>query len=139
MGGKSKRPQIKSADKIPNPVAPQRGNDSHPLFCFRYLRNGFGIEDLPKFLQAKLALSLGVIAQCSWQVCTLAPRHSQIGTELLGVERVKHAKVPEFDEISKYTVFRYTGDNHPMVGVRAGDVFHVLWIEQKFGDVYDHG
>jgi hypothetical protein len=138
MGGKSKRPQAKSANKIPDPVVPQSSNDLHPLFCFQYLCKGFRIEELSKDQQAQLALSLGIIARYSWQDCTLASKHSQIGTELLGVECIKRDKVPEFSEVSKYTVFRYTGANHPMIGVRTGNVFHALWIEQEFGDVYDH-
>lgn len=33
--------------------------------------------------------------------------------------------------------FRYHG-KRPMLGVRINEVFHVLWIERQFGDVYAH-
>jgi len=33
--------------------------------------------------------------------------------------------------------FRYMG-KLPMLGVRVREVFHLLWVERQFGDVYDH-
>ncbi len=139
MTSKRKRPSVAAADKIPTPSPPPNSNGGHPLFCFQYLRDGFGIEDLSNDQQAKLALGLGTIARYSWQECTLAPKHSKIGTEVLDIKWIKRPRVLEFPEVSKYLVFRYTGANHPVIGVRDGNVFHALWIEREFGDVYDHG
>lgn len=45
--------------------------------------------------------------------------------------------VPEELEQDKYMVFRHHG-NLPFVGFKAGDVFHVLWVEANYDDVYDH-
>jgi hypothetical protein len=34
--------------------------------------------------------------------------------------------------------FRCSG-RLPMAGVRSGDVFHIVWIEARFNELYDHG
>ena len=41
--------------------------------------------------------------------------------------------------LTKLLVLRATGNNHAFLGYRDGSVFQVLFIEYKFGDIYNHG
>lgn len=109
------------------------------MFCFQYLQSGFAVTDLPQHLQAKLALRLAEIAQHKWKECELTNKHSQFGIEHLDAGAIKPASIATFSDVRKFVVFRYTGDNRPMIGMRVGNVFHLLWIEKDFGQVYDHG
>ena len=54
------------------------------------------------------------------------------------MDQIKPTLHGAFASTDKVMVFRYSG-KLPMVGVRNGRVYHVLAIEAKFGDVYDHG
>ena len=31
------------------------------------------------------------------------------------------------------------GNNLPFIGFREGKIFHILFIETAFGDIYNHG
>ncbi|APT93244.1 hypothetical protein CPHO_10465 [Corynebacterium phocae] len=44
---------------------------------------------------------------------------------------------PQFQGTKKFRVFRHKG-NLPFVGVQQGAVFHVVWIETKYGELYKH-
>ena len=35
-------------------------------------------------------------------------------------------------------IFRAVGDNRVMVGLQEGKIFHVVFIEAKFGDISPH-
>lgn len=41
--------------------------------------------------------------------------------------------------VNSLTVFRATGDNHVFLGIRNKNIFQVMFVEYKFGDVYNHG
>lgn len=41
-------------------------------------------------------------------------------------------------EIETLTVFRANGDNRPFLGLRRGVVFHIIFIEEQFNDIYEH-
>ena len=68
---------------------------------------------------------------------TLQSRHGH-GLEHLPVGQIKKKVPVQFSDEEKLTVFRYSSDLRPMIGVRVQDVFHILWIEKDFGDVYEH-
>lgn len=87
--------------------------------------------------QAQLALTLHKCAQMQWKEIHQSGRKAS-GTEWIPADQIK-APIPEkFADQDKFMAFRYDG-NLPMVGVRINDVFHVLWVERQYGDVYDHG
>ncbi len=72
-----------------------------------------------------------------WIDIKQADRHA-LGTELLPIDKIRYRIPAPFEDHDRVMVFRYSG-NLPMVGVRVREVFHVLWIEDAFGNVYDHG
>jgi hypothetical protein len=109
----------------------------HPKFCFRFLQRGFDITKLPRDLRADLAITLQQRSSMTWTQLHQAGRHGQ-GYEQVSRLSVRAPVPAVFADRDKFHVFRYSG-KLPMAGVRAGDVFHVVWIEAAFGELYDHG
>ena len=72
----------------------------------------------------------------TWAEITRANRHG-LGLETISNASIK-APIPDhFQDTRKFIALRYS-DRLPMVGARDGDVYHVVWIERTFGEVYDH-
>lgn len=74
-----------------------------------------------------------------WNTVWTTQRHG-LGTEMIPKSILKQSArnlIPE--DMDKLIVFRATGDNHAFLGFREGNVFQVLFIEYKFGDIYQHG
>lgn len=72
-----------------------------------------------------------------WKQIHQSGRH-EAGTEWIAADSIKAPIPTNFSDQDKFMAFRYNG-LLPMVGVRINDVFHVIWVERQFGDVYDHG
>lgn len=107
----------------------------YPIFCFRHLQtspNG-DFKFYSDFLERLKKLS-----NLSWKEINVSDRHG-FGTEKMPVDKIK-PQLPNFvtPEISHLTVFRANGDNRPFLGLRKGIVFHIIFIEEKFGNIYDH-
>jgi len=106
-----------------------------PKFCLRHIRSGFKVSDLTEGRDGSFALRLQRLCEHTWKDL------QQMGKHGLGTEKVTwpmNPVVPESLQNTSLWAFRYTGDNRPMVGYRANDVFHVVWIEDRFGELYDH-
>ncbi|QVI29472.1 hypothetical protein MN2019_09375 [Mycolicibacterium neoaurum] len=87
--------------------------------------------------QAQFALTLHKCAQLRWQDFGQAGRKGA-GTELIPKGQIRAPIPSKFSHQDRFMAFRYKGQL-PMLGVRINEVFHVLWVERQFGDVYDHG
>ena len=75
-------------------------------------------------------------ARMTWLQIKMAGRHG-LGSENITKGQIR-ATIPEaFRGTDQFMALRYH-DKLPMVGVRVKDVFHVLWIEARYGDVYPH-
>jgi hypothetical protein len=96
------------------------------------------VNNLSQEQQASFAVALQDRAKMTWRELTLQGKHGR-GLEHLPRHKIKKHIPRHFSDHDKFTVFRYTDDNRPMIGVRTQDTFHVLWIEKDFGEVYDHG
>ena len=55
------------------------------------------------------------------------------------VRDISYVKAKNPSGLTKLLVLRATGNNHAFLGYRDGSVFQVLFIEYKFGDIYNHG
>ena len=107
----------------------------YPVFCFRHLQSE-PKKDYKFF--ADFIVRLKKISSLSWNEILIADRHG-FGTEKIPVSQIK-STLPKFitPEISDLIVFRANGDNRPFLGLRNGSVFHIIFFEESFGDVYNH-
>lgn len=100
--------------------------------------HGYDIHALgDKDKQAQLALALHRCAKLRWADIHQAGRKGA-GTEWIPRDEIRAPVPPKFSDQERFMAFRYMG-NLPMLGVRVNEVFHLLWIERQFGEVYDHG
>jgi hypothetical protein len=107
------------------------------VFCLHHLVSGYDIEALSdKDKQAQLALTLHRCAQMRWIDIHQAGRKGA-GTEWIPKAQIRAPVPPKFSDQERFMAFRYMG-KLPMLGVRVREVFHLLWVERQFGDVYDH-
>ncbi len=107
----------------------------YPIFCFRYLQT---VSNGDYKFYSDFVERLKKISGLTWNQINVADRHG-FGTEKMPVKQIK-PQLPKFvtPEISHLLVFRANGDNRPFLGLRSGVVFHIIFIEEQFGDVYDH-
>jgi hypothetical protein len=131
-GQKPPRP----AGKVPEAPVQVNYDEETPKFCLRYLRPHFDVHALTDQRKAAFAKTLQKLSALTWKQLLAAPRHGQ-GFELLPVSQIKPTLPPQFDGQAKVMVFRYDG-RLPMAGIRANDIYHVLWIEPEFNQLYDH-
>ena len=66
----------------------------------------------------------------------LLQRHS-FGYEKISIKSIKK-DISIAKGIDYLFSFRATGSNHVFLGFREGNVFKVVFIESKFGDIYNH-
>ena len=135
--GKRPKPGRKSKKKLAEIPPPTNDQDETPTFCLGHLAPKYGVSALEQAGQAAFAQTLEQRSRLTWQQIAQSDRHGQ-GTELLPINDIKAAVPDRFSDQAKVMIFRYHGKK-PMVGVRVGSTFHVLWIEKTFGDLYDHG
>ena len=133
-------------DVLTNSFAYKNGDQAHPIFCFRHLHPHFNTQQkgLTARDKANLLDRIANLSGMSWSDIKQSPRH-QYGFELIKVKQLK-PKLPqvmpgapdEHGDYDKIWVFRRDGKKHVFAGVRIGAVFHLVFIEAKFGDLYEH-
>lgn len=132
------RPKSGDAGKIKSPAPQPKSYDrEHPTFCLRYLQPGFDLNALDKDARAAFAMTLQKLASLTWGELRGQHKH-KLGYEMLPANKFKASAPRGFDDAPQFMVFRYHG-KLPMAGVRVNEVFHVLWIERHFRELYDHG
>ncbi len=136
---KGKRPRKKATGtRVAKPSDAGHDTSSHtPKFCLHHLRNGYCLDELDRERRADFAMALFRRRSMTWLQIIQADRHG-LGLETIPVDRIKPDIPGQFVDADKFVVLRYS-DRLPMVGVRRGDTFHVIWVEKNYGDVYDHG
>ena len=107
----------------------------YPIFCFRHLQT---VSNGDYKFYSDFVERLKKISSLTWKQINVADRHG-FGTEKMPVKQIK-PQLPRFisPEITHLLVFRANGDNRPFLGLRNGNVFHIIFLEEQFGDVYDH-
>jgi len=133
------RPTRRSAaeKRLTPPVATPNYDHAHPKFCFEHIQPDFDVKSLSPDQQAALACALQEHATLTWQQIKLAQRHG-LGCEKIPAAQIKPSIPLRFSDADHFLAMRYSG-RPPMVGSRVNDVFHIIWIESSFGDLYDHG
>ncbi|MCR4560329.1 MAG: hypothetical protein K5685_09650 [Bacteroidales bacterium] len=114
-------------------------NIDYPLFSFRYFCD-MSIKDCCDY---KFFLDfinrLKKLSKLGWGEIRKSARHS-FGMEKMPKTKIRHNELlPEFvtKEVDLH-VFRAVGDNRVMVGLQNGKIFHVFFVEAKFGDISPH-
>lgn len=110
----------------------------YPVFCFKHLQN-VSIKDCTdadifyKFLDRLQKLS-----SLGWKEIRTSQRHG-FGMEKISVNEIK-PQMPSIitPEVSHLMAFRANGNNLPFLGIQKDVIFHVIFIETNFGDVYEH-
>lgn len=130
--------KIKQKNAQHNKIKIPSGNSielDYPVFCFRHLQT----EPHGDFkFYSDFIERLKKLSSLTWNQINTADRHG-FGTEKMPVGQIK-PQLPRFvtPDVNHLTVFRANGDNRPFLGLRNGSVFHIIFIEEQFGDVYDH-
>lgn len=133
--GRGQRP-ARSSGRVPEAPPPPNYDNETPKFCLHHICAGYDVHALEASQQASFAKTLQKLAASTWKDLLLAPRHGQ-GFEYIPAAQIKAPIPTRFQGESRFTVFRYQG-RLPMGGTRIRDVYHVLWIERMFGELYDH-
>lgn len=112
---------------------------NYPLFSFRYF-NDISMRDCkePQFFVDYIN-RLKKLSQLGWDEIRKSHTHS-FGMEPIPVFQIKHqGLLPSFvtKEVDLH-LFRAVGDNRVMAGLQDGKLYHVFFVEAKFGDVSPH-
>lgn len=134
MSKKRIKPPKSDKEKITLPSIKDLETD-YPIFCFKHLCINSN-RDYKFYLN--FIHRLNKLSNLTWTNINESPRHG-FGTEKLPVNQIK-PDLPKFisPDVKELLVFRANGDNRPFLGLRNGKIFHILFIEEKFGDVYNH-
>jgi hypothetical protein len=134
--GRGQKPP-RPAGTLRQPADPPNYDGETPKFCLHHICNGFDVHAVGADQQAAFAKTLQKLASSTWKELLQAPRHGQ-GFEYVPAAQIKAPIPPHFQGESRFMMFRYHG-KLPMGGIRIRDVYHVLWIERAFGELYHHG
>ena len=110
--------------------------DGYPLLSFRFIEKDWGFEPLSDAQRLAFLTKWHKRSRYSWKELVHHRRH-ELGSETMPAAQIKPQIPRQFTDVEKFLVFRHE-DRHPMVGWRSGDVFYAIWIEAKYGDLYDH-
>ena len=115
-------------------------NLDYPIFCFKYLQEVSFPNSKDFDLLCKFIIRLKKLSELGWEEIRTSPKHS-FGTEQIPYTQIKPKdKLPSFvTPETKLTIFRAHGDNRTFAGIQEKNIFHIIFIEANFGDLYDHG
>ena len=110
----------------------------YPVFCFKHLQHT-SIKDCTdhEFFFSFLD-RLQKLCALGWSEIRRSHRHAY-GMEKVSVDEII-PKIPAFitPDVTHLHVFRASGDNRPFLGLQKGKLFHIIFIETNFGDIYKH-
>lgn len=138
MRKKKKAKLLEEREDEPKDLHITHGID-YPVFSFKYLQEDSikGCKDAD-FLN-KFIIRLMKLSSLGWKEIRKSGRHG-FGTEQIHISQIKPKKrVSITEDIDYLTVFRAHGDNRPFLGLNVYGIFHVIYIEANFCDIYDHG
>jgi len=111
----------------------------YPIFCFKYLQDVSIKDSNDTDFFINFLLRLKKLSELGWKEIRTSNRHS-FGTEQIPIKDLKPKKHPPIitPDVEFLTVFRASGDKRPFLGIQNKDIFHVIYIEANFCDIYDH-
>ena len=141
---KSKNKQHNTTQYIKEPVKNKKPdkqsilNENYPLFCFKYLSTK-SIKKCKDFdFFNDFLIRLKELSNEGWDKIRASDRH-HYGMEPIPKSDIK-PQLPDCitPDVTHLHVFRATNDNLPFVGLQIENIFRILFIETKFGDIYNH-
>lgn len=109
----------------------------YPVFCFKHLQNTSinrcnNVSMFYNFLQRLQKLSV-----LGWSEIRNSQRHG-FGMEKIAKTAIKQPLPPFITpDVNYLMAFRANG-KLPFLGIQNDIIFHIIFIETKFGDIYDH-
>ncbi len=123
--------------KVEPPKEQIIGQRQYISFSFEFLHDvSYTDCDRPEFFIGFLKRLKG-LCKLDWNEINKSQRHS-FGYEKIPIASIKKS-INTTKEIKHLFAFRATGDNHVFLGFREENIFKVMFIESKFGDIYNHG
>lgn len=131
-----KRPTQNVGARIGAPPDAPSEESASPVFCLRHLQPSHCVSSCDQEEQSDFALAMWRRCRLTWNELRIAHRHG-LGSEKIPASAIR-ATIPEIARgVNTFLAFRFSGKK-PMVGMRKGAVFHVLWLDRDFS-LYDHG
>lgn len=110
----------------------------YPVFSFKHLQEvSFDKCKDAKFFRGFLK-RLKNYSELGWKRMATDKKHGY-GWEPLSQEHIKPALPKSVTPDVDLMVLRASNDNRALVGFREWNIFHVLFIEANFNDIYNHG
>src|SRR3989344_959669 len=130
----TKQSKLLKPKEVPTERSPEQ---LPPIFSLEHLQPTHCVSVIADRSERGLFMdALFTLSRMTWSQINSAPRHG-LGTEKMPSTQIK-AKIPScVTEDVNLLVFRWKG-KLPFIGFRDGRGLHILWIEQQFGDLYDH-
>lgn len=113
--------------------------NNYPVFCFKYLQSN-SIDECDNIFFRHLIERAKKLADLGWVEINKSARHC-FGYEKIELSKIKcRRELPSFvTKEVKLLAFRYSKQNLPFLAIRQENTLHVIFIETKHGDIYDHG
>ena len=126
---------------VPNGISQSEldsyGRVDYPLFGFKYLADCSFSSCRDGGFFSSFLLRLKKLSVLGWKEIALSGRHG-FGMEKIPRTALNHELPSEITPEVPLFAFRAAGNNLPFVGFREGRVFHIVFIEASFGDIYNH-
>jgi hypothetical protein len=114
--------------------------DNYPIFCFKYLSD----VSIKKCNDSKFfydfLMRLRKLSELGWNEIRNSHKHAY-GLEPIPLREIKPKMLSESitPDVKNLQAFRASGNNLPFVGIRmSNNCFRILFIEARFGDIYNH-
>jgi len=110
----------------------------YPIFSFKHLQEvSFDKCKDVKFFMGLLKRLKGY-SELGWKQMATDKKHGY-GWEFLPQEQIEQALPKSVTPEVDLMVLRASNDNKALVGFREWNIFHILFIEANFNDIYNHG
>jgi len=139
MPSRRDNPKIRNVQKHDNINKNRIETLNYPIFCFKHLQDVSIKNSTDADFFVKFLFRLQKLSNLGWEEIRKSPKHS-FGTSQIPINELKPTIFPSIvtPEVTHLTVFRANGDNRPFLGIQSKDIFHVIFIEAVFNDIYDH-
>lgn len=111
--------------------------NDEPFFSFKYLQSVSFEDCMDAYFLKEFVFRLQKLSLLGWKQISVSKRHS-FGMEKLPREIIKPQLPVEVTPETPLFAFRASGNNLPFIGIRKDNMFYIIFIETKFGDIYKH-